>query len=49
MRAIQVGEFGGPEVLGIAEVPDPVPGPGQVVVGMAVADVIFLDTLLRGG
>ncbi|MFG1851387.1 zinc-binding dehydrogenase [Actinomadura geliboluensis] len=49
MRAIQVKEFGGPEVLGVAEVPEPVPGPGQVVVGMAVADVIFLDTLLRGG
>ncbi|QKW33998.1 zinc-binding dehydrogenase [Actinomadura sp. NAK00032] len=49
MRAIQVKEFGGPEVLTLAEVPDPVPGAGQVVVGMAVADVIFLDTLLRGG
>ncbi|MFF4242792.1 zinc-binding dehydrogenase [Actinomadura geliboluensis] len=49
MRAIQVKEFGGPEVLGVAEMPEPVPGPGQVVVGMAVADVIFLDTLLRGG
>lgn len=49
MRAIQVSEFGGPEVLVPAEVPDPVAGAGQVVVGMAVADVIFLDTLLRGG
>jgi NADPH2:quinone reductase len=49
MRAIQVREFGGPEVLEPAEVPDPVPGPGQVVVGMAAADVIFLDTLLRSG
>lgn len=49
MRAIQVASFGGPEVLSPAELPDPVPGPGQVVVGMAVSDVIFLDTLLRGG
>jgi NADPH2:quinone reductase len=49
MRAIQVAAFGGPEVLSLAEVPDPVPGSGQVVVGMAAADVIFLDTLLRGG
>jgi NADPH2:quinone reductase len=49
MRAIQVAAFGGPEVLALAELPDPVPGPGQVVVGMAAADVIFLDTLLRGG
>ncbi|MFI5891112.1 zinc-binding dehydrogenase [Actinoplanes sp. NPDC051513] len=49
MRAIQVAAFGGPEVLSPAELPDPVPGPGQVVVGMAAADVIFLDTLLRSG
>ncbi|MGP3957984.1 zinc-binding dehydrogenase [Nonomuraea sp. 3N208] len=49
MRAIQVASFGGPEVLSLVELPDPVPGPGQVVVGMAVADVIFFDTLLRGG
>ncbi|MFI6426906.1 zinc-binding dehydrogenase [Promicromonospora sp. NPDC050880] len=49
MRAIQVQEFGGPEVLVLREVADPVAGPGQVVVRLAAADVIFLDTLLRGG
>ncbi|GII31497.1 zinc-binding dehydrogenase [Planotetraspora mira] len=49
MRAIQVREFGGPEVLTLEEVPDPVAGPGQVVVGLTVADVIYLDTLLRSG
>jgi NADPH2:quinone reductase len=49
MRAIQVTSFGGPEVLSPADVPEPKPGPGQVVVDMAVADVIFLDTLLRSG
>jgi NADPH2:quinone reductase len=49
MRAINVREFGGPEVLKAEEVPDPVAGPGQVVVGVAAADVIYLDTLLRGG
>jgi NADPH2:quinone reductase len=49
MRAIRVREFGGPEVLVPEEVPDPVAGPGQVVVGLAVADVIYLDTLLRAG
>lgn len=49
MRAIQVGSFGGPDVLSLVELSDPVPGPGQVVVGMAVADVIFLDTMLRSG
>ncbi|NUW33628.1 zinc-binding dehydrogenase [Nonomuraea sp. SMC257] len=49
MRAIQVAVFGDPEVLSPVELPDPTPGPGQVVVGMAAADVIFLDTRLRGG
>jgi NADPH2:quinone reductase len=49
MRAIQVASFGAPEVLTPVVLPDPVPGPGRVVVGMAAADVIFLDTLLRGG
>lgn len=49
MRAVQVTEFGGPEVLSVVDLPDPAPGPGQVVVGMAVADVILLDTLLRAG
>jgi len=49
MRAIQVASWGGPEVLSLADLPEPVAGPGQVVVGMAVADVIYLDTLLRSG
>jgi NADPH2:quinone reductase len=49
MRAIEVAAFGGPEVLAPTELPDPMPGPGQIVVGMAAADVIFLDTLLRSG
>ncbi|MFA1550873.1 zinc-binding dehydrogenase [Actinomadura chokoriensis] len=49
MRAIQVVSYGGPETMSLVELPDPVPGPGQVVVHMAVADVIFLDTLLRAG
>ncbi|MEU0592300.1 zinc-binding dehydrogenase [Streptomyces ardesiacus] len=49
MHAVQAVAFGGPEVLTPVVLPDPVPGPGQVVVGMAAADVIFLDTLLRSG
>ncbi|MHA4813462.1 zinc-binding dehydrogenase [Streptomyces aculeolatus] len=49
MRAIEVQEFGGPEVLVPAEVPEPVAGAGQVLVGLEVADVIYLDTLLRSG
>jgi NADPH2:quinone reductase len=44
-----VHEFGGPEVLRVEEVPEPVAAPGQVVVALEVADVILLDTLLRNG
>jgi NADPH2:quinone reductase len=49
MRAIQVDRFGGPEVLKVARVADPVAGPRQVVVEVAAADVLFLDCQIRGG
>jgi NADPH:quinone reductase len=49
MVIIEAGEFGGPEVLVPRQVPDPVPGPGQVVVRVAAADVLFVDTLIRSG
>src|SRR5919108_97818 len=37
MRAIQFSRFGGPEVLEIAELPDPHPGPGQIRVAVRAA------------
>ena len=49
MKAIRVHEFGAPEVLRLEEVPDPQPGPGQVVVQVHAAGVNPLDTLLRAG
>jgi NADPH:quinone reductase len=49
MRAVVVERFGGPEVLVPAEVPDPVPGPGQVVVDVAVADTLFVEAVIRAG
>ncbi|MGX1886439.1 zinc-binding dehydrogenase [Streptomyces sp. NPDC055287] len=49
MRAIQVREFGGPEVLVDTELPDPVAGPGEVVVEVSVADTIYVETQIRGG
>ena len=49
MRVVQVEVFGGPEVLRPATVPDPEPGPGEAVIAVAAADVMFLDTLLRSG
>jgi hypothetical protein len=32
MRAVSIEQFGGPEVLNVVEVPDPVPGEGQLLV-----------------
>ena len=43
MKAIVVREFGGPEQLRTAEVPDPVPGPGQVRVAVHAAGVNPVD------
>ncbi|MGH3908162.1 MAG: quinone oxidoreductase family protein [Pseudonocardiaceae bacterium] len=49
MRAILITETGGPEVLRLAELPDPKPGPGQVLVEVAAAGVNFIDTYHRSG
>jgi NADPH:quinone reductase-like Zn-dependent oxidoreductase len=47
MRAIVVHEAGGPEVLELAEVPDPVPSNGQVLVRVAAAAVNHFDITQR--
>ncbi len=44
MRAVQITEFGGPEVLKLGTVADPVAGGGQVVVDVDSAGVNFADT-----
>jgi NADPH2:quinone reductase len=49
MRAIQITETGGPEVLRLAELPEPEPGPGQLLVEVAAAGVNYLDTYHRSG
>jgi putative PIG3 family NAD(P)H quinone oxidoreductase len=49
MRAIVIREPGGPEVLEWAEVPDPVPGPGEVLVDVAASAVNRADLLQRAG
>ena len=47
MRAVQIQEFGGPEVLEIVELPDPEPGEGEVLVEVARAGMNFADTHQR--
>lgn len=49
MRAIQVSEHGGPEVLVLAEVPDPQIGPQQLLVRVDASGVNFIDTYFRTG
>ncbi|HEY6625290.1 MAG TPA: zinc-binding dehydrogenase [Acidimicrobiales bacterium] len=49
MRAVEVARFGGPEVLELRDLPDPAPGPGQVVVATSACDVLFVDTMIRSG
>jgi NADPH:quinone reductase len=49
MRAAVVRKFGPPEVLEVQEWPDPVLARGQVVLEVAAADVLFLETMIRRG
>ena len=49
MRAIQAKRAGGPEVLELVDLPDPVAGPGEVLVKTAAAGINFIDTYRRGG
>jgi NADPH:quinone reductase len=49
VQAIEVRDFGPPDVLAIADLPDPVPGPEQVLVAVSACDVLFVDTMIRSG
>jgi NADPH:quinone reductase-like Zn-dependent oxidoreductase len=44
MRAVQITRFGGPEVMDVVELPDPVPGDGQRLYEVGSAGVNFADT-----
>ena len=47
MRAIQMSEYGGPEVLRLVELPVPAPGDGEVLVRVSRAGLNFADTHRR--
>lgn len=49
MKAILAREFGGPDVLKLEDVPDPVAGPGQVRVRIHAVGVNPYDTYMRAG
>jgi hypothetical protein len=44
MRAVQITRFGGPEVLDIVDVPEPIPGQRQTLFDVSTAGVNFADT-----
>jgi len=44
VRAIQITEFGGPEVLNVTELPDPVAGQGQLLIDVSRAGINYADT-----
>ena len=49
MKAIQIFQYGGPEVLVYGDAPLPEPGPGQARVKIAYAGLNYIDTYHRGG
>jgi NADPH:quinone reductase len=49
MRAVGFSRFGGPEVLEVVEIPDPVPGPGEVRIRVSAAAINPTDIGMRAG
>ena len=49
MRAIRLSATGGPEVLDLVDLPDPEPGPGQLLVRQSAIGVNYIDTYHRSG
>ena len=49
MKAIQITETGGPEVLRYSDLPDPRPGPNQVLVKLEAVGLNYIDTYQRSG
>jgi NADPH2:quinone reductase len=49
MKAIQIHETGGPEVLTLADLPIPEPGPGQVLIRVEAIGVNFIEIYFRKG
>lgn len=49
MKAIRVHEFGAPEVMRLEDVPEPRPGPGEVLVRVQAAGVNPVETYIRSG
>ncbi|MGY1707583.1 Zn-dependent oxidoreductase [Geodermatophilus sp. SYSU D00697] len=44
MRAVQITEFGGPEVLNVVDLPDPAPRDGEQLYEVSAAGINYADT-----
>ena len=49
MRAIRLHQYGSPEELVLEQHPDPVPGPGQLLLAVEAAGIQFIETRIRAG
>lgn len=49
MRSIHVTQAGGPQVMTMVEIPEPEPGPDQVLIKVAASGVNFIDIYVREG
>ncbi|MBV9228719.1 MAG: NAD(P)H-quinone oxidoreductase, partial [Chloroflexi bacterium] len=49
MKAVQFATFGGPDVLQLQELPDPTPGPDDVLIDVKATTVNRLDLFQRDG
>jgi NADPH2:quinone reductase len=49
MKAIRIHQFGGPEVMQLKNVPDPEPGPNQVLIHVRAVGVNPVETYMRAG
>ncbi len=49
VRAMEIIEPGGPEVVRFAQRDEPAPGPGQVTIRVRYAGLNFVDVLARRG
>lgn len=49
MKAVQITEQGGPEVLRLTDLPDPTPGPGEILIAVQSAALNYSDIMRRRG